>query len=53
MSEKKEKTLWGVICVLLILIGGVFTFYSARMLKNNNVFAKQNKIQIPATQLKK
>lgn len=41
MSEKKEKTLWGVICVLLILIGGVFTFYSARMLKNNNVFAKE------------
>ena len=43
MSEKKEKTLWSVICVLLVLIGVVFTFYSTRVLKNKNVFARETK----------
>ena len=41
MSEKKEKTLWIIICALVVLIGGVFTLYSAKTLNKNNVFAKE------------
>ena len=41
MSEKKEKTLWVIICALVVLIGGVFTLYSAKTLNKNNVFAKE------------
>ncbi len=40
MSHKKEKTLWIIICVMLLTIGVVFAFYSSRILKNNSVYAK-------------
>ena len=36
MSEKKEKTLWIIICALVVLIGGVFTLLFFQCYINSN-----------------